>query len=93
MISGTSVRQVGKVVGALVASGAKRATLYLSAKERVSAQYIGRRDGRDSRHHIIITIGTPNHADREFIKRCRRAREPFPVRKVQLKFFRAKEAR
>lgn len=92
MISGASVRQVGKVVGALVASGAKRATLYLSAKERVSAQYVGDRDGRVSRHSIIVTIGTPNYQDREFIKRCRRAREPFPVRKVQLKFPR-KEAR
>lgn len=86
MISMEAVKQTTKVVSALIVSGAKRATLYLSAKERVSAQYVGRRDARDRRHIIVVTIGTPNYADCEFIRRCRRAGEPFPVKKVQLKF-------
>lgn len=33
---------------------------------------------------IRLTIGKPNYAEREFIKDCKKAGEPFPVERVQL---------
>lgn len=35
---------------------------------------------------IILTIGKPNHSERKFIKDCKKAGEPFPVKGVILKF-------
>lgn len=48
-------------------------------------------DGRNSRHDFVLTIGAPNYREREFIKQCQKAGEPFPVRKVQLKFYPVKK--
>jgi len=36
---------------------------------------------------MVLTIGRPNYAEREFIKLCKKAGEPFPVKKMQLKFY------
>jgi hypothetical protein len=35
---------------------------------------------------ISLTIGKPNYAQRDFISKCKKANEPFPVKKIQLKF-------
>lgn len=48
-------------------------------------------DGRNSRHDFVLTIGAPNYREREFIKMCQKAGEPFPIRKVQLKFYPVKK--
>jgi hypothetical protein len=34
---------------------------------------------------VTPTIGIPNYL-REFIRKCKKAGEPFPVKKIQLKF-------
>ena len=34
-----------------------------------------------------LTIGKPNYLEREFIKLCQDAKEPFPIKKVQLKLY------
>ncbi len=34
---------------------------------------------------ITLTIGRPNFLEREFIKKCKKANEPFPIKKIQLK--------
>lgn len=39
---------------------------------------------------IALTIGKPNYAEREFIKLCQKANEPFPVKKLQLKVYNPK---
>lgn len=39
---------------------------------------------------VLITIGRPNFAERKFIKDCKKAGEPFPVKKVQFKFYQKK---
>lgn len=41
---------------------------------------------------ITLTIGKPNYAEREFIKLCKKAKEPFPVKNTQLKFWKPKKA-
>lgn len=34
---------------------------------------------------ICLTLGRPNYAEREFIKLCKKAKEKFPVKKIQVK--------
>lgn len=35
---------------------------------------------------VVLTIGKPNYEERKFIKACKKAKESFPIKKVQLKF-------
>lgn len=39
-------------------------------------------DKRAKAETYILTVGRPNYAERQFIKDCRAANEPFPVKKV-----------
>lgn len=41
----------------------------------------------DTSETLIITIGKPAYRQRQFIKACIKAGEPFPVKKPQLKWF------
>lgn len=80
---------VRTVVAALLENGARRATKFLSETETVVAArqvYNGKISKRDRRVTVVVSFGRPNYAERLFIKRCRKAGEPFPVKKVQLKF-------
>jgi len=86
---------IGAVVSALLANKVKRATKYLSPSLTVKACRVTYKktgpDGRDSRADIQLTIGAPNYRERAFIKKCNRAGEAFPVRKIQLKAFQKKK--
>jgi hypothetical protein len=33
---------------------------------------------------ILVTIGIPNYKEREFIKKCKKLKEPLPVKKLQI---------
>jgi len=81
---------VADVVAALLKTGARRATKYWSPKDVVSACrpcYNGKVDDkRDKRATVVLKLGAPNFEERGFIKLCRKAGEPFPVKKIQLKF-------
>jgi hypothetical protein len=37
---------------------------------------------------VMFTFGKPNFRERCFVKACQKSGEPFPIRKVQLKFYR-----
>lgn len=80
---------VGEVVCALLATDAHLATKYLSKYETVKAKrvcYNGKIDKRAQRVTVVVSIGRPNYDEREFIKKCQKGREPFPLKKIQLKF-------
>lgn len=83
-----------RVAAALLDSGARKATLYLSTKLTIKASrpvYAGKfEDKRSSRAEILFTTGAPNFEERLFIRRCLKAGEPFPVKKIQLKFLEVK---
>lgn len=68
-----------------VQNGARRATKFISPSCTVKATRQHKPDGRKSSVTIILTIGRPNYSERAFIAACKKAGEPFPVRKVQLK--------
>lgn len=84
-----AMNDVARVVGALLVSGAHRATKYVSEKFVVNATrpfYGGKAPRKGSKVEIVVTMGRPNYAHRAFIRRCKKAGEPLPVRKIQLKF-------
>ena len=82
-----------RVIKALIASGAWQATLFLSPTEiiRVTRRlYRGRRAWDNKRLEFHLTVGKPNYREREFVKQLRRAHEPFPVKKIQLRYHSAR---
>ena len=72
----------------LVSTGARQAIKYLTPLRVVQATrltYRGRFLPRGGLH-IVFTAGRPNYLARRFIKFCRRAGEPFPVKRIQLRY-------
>ena len=83
-------RAVAEVISVLLNSGAVTATKYISDKLTIRASLklckkkfppinCGSLD-------IVLTIGSPNYEARQFIRDCKKAKESFPVKKIQLKF-------
>lgn len=81
-------RHVDQVVRALVDADAHTATKYVSptAIVRATRQLVRGKVPQTGNLAITLTVGKPNYAERKFIKQCRKAGEPLPVKKVQLKF-------
>jgi hypothetical protein len=78
---------IGDTVAALINANARRATFYQSPKAVITATRRFKPYKRANSIDICLKIGKPNYRERQFIKMCLKAREPFPVRKVQLKFW------
>jgi hypothetical protein len=79
---------VGKLITDLLASDARTAVKYLSPARIIKAtRRLGRPSKRDKREELVVTIGAPGYRERLFIHACRRAGEPFPVKKTQFKAF------
>ncbi len=79
-------QQVANVVKALLHTGAVKATKFLSEYATVKATQLGRPCRNARARSVLVTFGAPNYAERHFIKQCKAAGEPFPVKKIQLKF-------
>lgn len=79
------------VVDALLKFNARKATKFISPTETLKVTRRGKIRRSDRQVHLIVTFGTPNFAEREFIKAARKAGEKFPIRKVQLKHYPAAE--
>jgi len=85
-----SRKDVGLVMETILSFNLKRVTMYLKPDFVISAQrkcWGGKIDLRDKSVEIVVKIGKPNFAEREFIKLCKKAGEPFPVKKLQFKSF------
>lgn len=83
-----------EVVEAIL-QGAVKATKYVAPNSIVRAvrkTYKVNNRRPDNRHNVEIhlTIGKPNYQEREFIKDCKKAGEPFPVKRIQLKVYNPK---
>lgn len=68
-------------------SNVKRAVKYISPKLIVRATRTGKKAVRSGNIEITLTIGKPNYLEREFIKLCNKAKEPYPIKKIQIKLF------
>lgn len=75
---------VGDCVLALMGPGAYRATKFLSPVMVVKATRPHRFDRRSRGQTVVVTVGKPNYRERRFLKACRKAGEPLPVKKIQL---------
>lgn len=71
----------------------RRATVYAAKDSVVKATRQRRFDGCDRQETYLVTVGKPNYAERQFILKCLDAGEPFPVKKVQKKFWPQKKKR
>ena len=65
----------------------RKATKYVLPNLTIKATRQKKPDGRDRQETFIVTIGKPNYLERKFIKACIKAKEPFPIKKIQLKFW------
>lgn len=75
---------LGDVIG-WVLDGQRKATKYVSPTYviKASRRHPPRKGERIA--EIALTIGKPNFAERAFITKAKKAHEPFPIRKIQLK--------
>lgn len=88
------MKDINTIIQALLDTGSKKATKYISSKEiiRVVRKTYKNKNGKKhfdnhgrGKVELTVTIGKPNYAEREFIKLCQKAKEPFPVKKIQFK--------
>lgn len=81
----------GDIVEAILLGGVKRATAYISPTLVAKATRRGKLSHsslmpRKDNIEMVVTVGRPNYAERQFIKLCKKAGESFPIKKIQLKF-------
>ena len=79
----------GDLAEAILEGGAIRAVKYYSPKLTVKATrrvFGGKIDKRHKSVEILFTVGPPNFAERRFIRRAEKAKEPFPIKGLQLKW-------
>jgi hypothetical protein len=77
---------VGRLLETLLDADARKVTKYLAPDLTVKATRQGRRHRGSRQQTFLVTIGTPNYAERAFIKACQAAGETFPVKKIQIHF-------
>ena len=65
----------------------RSATAYLAPNYTMRLSRVRRHRKNEKNRTWSLTVGGPNFEARKFIKMCRKAGEPFPVKKVQLKFW------
>ena len=76
-----------KAVQAVLSSNARQAVVYESPTLIVKATRQFRADKRNIRETILLTVGRPAFRQAQFVKACKKAGEPFPVKKVQLRYW------
>ena len=80
--------QIGRVVEtAMRQVDAQRVTLFIDEKTTLKATRTRRFDGRMRQETFVVTLGTPNYAERKFIKLLKAAGEPFPVKRLGYKWW------
>jgi hypothetical protein len=73
---------------ALLNNDAHHATKFCSPTRTIRAtrRLYGNKINKSGPIEVQIRDGKPNFEEREFIKACKKAGEPFPVRKIQLRY-------
>jgi hypothetical protein len=75
------------VCGALASSDAKSAIKILDEKTVVKATWHNKPRGNNRQEHMVVTFGAPDYEVALFIKKCKKAGEPLPVKKIQFRAF------
>ena len=95
MLKSIDPKHFATVCGALAASDAKTATKFIDEKTVVRATWRNKtfRNKNVTRKEMVVTFGAPNYIERNFIKACKKAGEPFPVKKIQFRFYPKKKVK
>jgi hypothetical protein len=83
----TASAWVAIVFRALLASDAKSVVKIVDEKTVVRATWRNKPRNTSKREEMVITFGEPNYSERAFIKKCVKAGEPFPVKKLQYRAY------
>jgi len=79
---------IATVTATLIANkDAKSAIKYLSEKLVIKATWHNKPKANNRGETMIVTFGQPNYREVSYIKSLKKAGEPFPVKKIQLKFY------
>lgn len=73
------------VCATLIASDAKSAIKYIDEKTVVKATWHNKPSGRNRSETMVVSFGDPGYREAKFIATCKKAGEPFPVKKIQLR--------
>ena len=95
MLKPIDPKHFAKVCDALLGyHDAKTATKFLDEKTVVRATWRNKiyRNKNVRRKEMVVTFGEPNYIERAFIKACKKAGDPFPVKKIQFRFYPKKRA-
>lgn len=76
---------VQQTASAILDGDARRATKYIAPNLVVKATRRHRPNRRARTVEMVVTVGRPNYAEREFIKQAAKAGEPFPIKRMLLK--------
>ena len=88
MIRIPSQRFFTKAIDTMLAQPEIRScTVFASDKLRVTATRLFKSDRRNTRETLVVTYGSLNYAGREFVKACKKAGEPIPVRQPQFRLW------
>ena len=85
-------KTIKQIFDLAIMSDARKFTKYLSKDCTVKVSRRFKVDKRDTRQSFVVSFGKPNYAERKFIKSCLKAKEPFPVKKIQTKTFPVRSA-
>lgn len=79
---------VTKATNLLIDDGTiRKATVFLNDRMVVKATRQRKMDRRDQSATFLLTLGRPNFVERRFIRLCKQAGEPFPVKKVRIQYW------
>lgn len=83
----TVLKPYQDVFKAIMDDGVIKATKYISPSliVRLVRRTYGDKINNRGNIEVSLTIGKPNFLEREFVKKCIAAKDPFPVKKIQLK--------
>ena len=93
MLKAIDPKHFATVCGALAASDAKTAIKIIDEKTIVKAIYRFKPKARSRQEEMVVTFGAPDYRTARLIKSFKKAGEPFPVKKVQFRFYPKKKVK
>ena len=78
-------REFAKVIAALVGGDCRSVVKYITPKLVVRATWRHKPKANHTREEMVVTYGAPNYLEARFAKLAVRAKEPFPIKKIQLR--------
>ena len=75
------------VMSSLIVTRMRKATKFIGPNLVIKLTRQRRPNKRSHSESFILTVGKPNFEERKFLKSCKKAGEPVPVKKVQLRDF------